>query len=391
MAINEITGVQKDAIGEIMNIGMGSAATAASELLNAKVWITTPTVSVLKASEMKREELEPAICVKIVYTKGISGSNLMLLKQDDVQMILNQLIGQPLELQPDFEFDELNISAVSEVMNQMMGACSTALSKFLDMNIDISTPTPHVMDHINLSELQDFEPDDTVVAVNFALTIEDVINSEFVSVMSVKLATELSDRMIEVNTPKQESPEEEAAPASVSQESPPQVAPPPQTAQGYPPQGVPTQGVPPAPMPQMPPGGYPPPGIPQAMPPYGYQPQYGGYPMQMPINVQTAQLHQFENYDVNLSEGQKDNLQLLMGVPLQISVEIGTARRRVKEILGFTPGTIIELERQAGAPVDVVVNGNLIARGDVVVIDDNFAVRITEIIKSKFIDSLGKE
>jgi len=113
--------------------------------------------------------------------------------------------------------------------------------------------------------------------------------------------------------------------------------------------------------------------------------------MQMPINIQTAQLHQFENFDVNLSEDQRDNLQLLMGVPLQISVEIGTARRRVKEILGFTPGTIIELERQAGAPVDVVVNGNLIARGDVVVIDDNFAVRITEIIKSKFMDSLGKE
>jgi flagellar motor switch protein FliN/FliY len=94
---------------------------------------------------------------------------------------------------------------------------------------------------------------------------------------------------------------------------------------------------------------------------------------------------------VDLSGDQKENLQLLMGVPLQISVEIGTTKRRVKDILGFSQGTIIELERQAGAPVDIVVNGNLIARGDVVVIDDNFAVRITEIIKSKFMDSLGKE
>jgi len=111
----------------------------------------------------------------------------------------------------------------------------------------------------------------------------------------------------------------------------------------------------------------------------------------MPINIQTAQLHQFESFDSGLSGDQKDNLQLLLGVPLQISVEIGTARRRVKDILDFAQGTIIELERQAGAPVDVVVNGNLIARGDVVVIDDNFAVRITEIIKSKFMDSLGKE
>ena len=95
--------------------------------------------------------------------------------------------------------------------------------------------------------------------------------------------------------------------------------------------------------------------------------------------------------DFGIPADQKDNLKLLMGVPLEISVEIGTAKRKVKDILEFTQGTIIELERQAGAPVDVVVNGNLIARGDVVVIDDNFAVRITEIVKSKFMDSLGKE
>jgi flagellar motor switch protein FliN/FliY len=380
MANIEITDIQKDAIGEIMNVGMGSAATAASELLNAKVWITTPAVTVLQAKTLKREELEPAICVKIVYTKGISGSNLMLLKQDDVQMILNQLMGQPLELSPDFEFDELNISAVSEVMNQMMGSCSTALSKFLDMNIDISTPEPRVMDLIDLSDPHDFNPDEEVVAVNFNLTIEDVINSEFVSVMSVELAQELSDRLVEVNTPKDDEPEEEvvpeAAPAPVQQPAAqPQMQMPPQGQQ--------------MPM-QPPPGMYPP----QGMSPYGqYQQPYGGYPMQqqMPINIQTAQLHQFENFDANLSGEQKDNLQLLMGVPLQISVEIGTARKRVKDILEFTQGTIIELERQAGAPVDIVVNGNLIARGDVVVIDDNFAVRITEIIKSKFMDSLGKE
>ncbi len=78
-----------------------------------------------------------------------------------------------------------------------------------------------------------------------------------------------------------------------------------------------------------------------------------------------------------------------MGVPLNVTVEIGSCVRKVKEILEFTQGTIIELERQAGAPVDIIVNGNLIAKGDVVVIDDNFAVRITEIIKSKFLDSLG--
>jgi flagellar motor switch protein FliN/FliY len=128
---------------------------------------------------------------------------------------------------------------------------------------------------------------------------------------------------------------------------------------------------------------------------YGYPNQYAAYgaypPPNPPVNVQNAQLHQFDNMDFGLAADQQDNLKLLMGVPLEISVEIGTAKRKVKDILDFTQGTIIELERQAGAPVDVVVNGNLIARGDVVVIDDNFAVRITEIVKSKFMDSLGKE
>ncbi|MCM1418397.1 MAG: flagellar motor switch protein FliN, partial [Roseburia sp.] len=125
---------------------------------------------------------------------------------------------------------------------------------------------------------------------------------------------------------------------------------------------------------------------------YGYPPAYGyGYPPPQPVNVQNAQLNSFEGAELNLTGGQKDNLQLLMGVPLDITVEIGSARRKVKDILEFTQGTIIELERQAGAPVDIVVNGNLIAKGDVVVIDDNFAVRITEILKSRLIDSLSKE
>mgnify|MGYP000070065708 len=139
---------------------------------------------------------------------------------------------------------------------------------------------------------------------------------------------------------------------------------------------------------------YPPQGQP-AYPGYGYQNQYAAYgaypPPVPPVNIQNAQLHQFDAMDFGLPTDQQDNLKLLMGVPLEISVEIGTAKRKVKDILEFTQGTIIELERQAGAPVDVVVNGNLIARGDVVVIDDNFAVRITEIVKSKFMDSLGKE
>lgn len=380
----EFSSYEIDAVGEILNISMGSAATAVSELLNAKVWITTPQVSVVKAADLNYDRLEPAICVKIVYVSGISGQNMMVLKQDDVQLILNQLMGNPLVVSPDFEFDEMNISAVSEVMNQMMGASATALSDLLGISVDISTPTPYLIEQTNFCQLAELDPDETIVAVTFNLSVDGVMNSEFMSVMSVDLAKSLSDKMIE----KFHGDEAEAQPAKQ-----PAPAPAPQPAAPAP-QPDPAQGMaqPQQPAPSAYP--YPPQGQP-AYPGYGYQNQYAAYgaypPPVPPVNIQNAQLHQFDAMDFGLPTDQQDNLKLLMGVPLEISVEIGTAKRKVKDILEFTQGTIIELERQAGAPVDVVVNGNLIARGDVVVIDDNFAVRITEIVKSKFMDSLGKE
>ncbi len=395
----EFSSYEIDAVGEILNISMGSAATAVSELLNAKVWITTPQVNVVKAADLNYDRLEPAICVKIVYVSGISGQNMMVLKQDDVQLILNQLMGNPLVVSPDFQFDEMNISAVSEVMNQMMGASATALSDLLGISVDISTPTPYLIEQTNFCQLAELDPDETIVAVTFNLSVDGVMNSEFMSVMSVELAKSLSGKMIEKfhgdeTEAKPAAPAPAPAPAAAAQPaSAPQPAPAPAT-QPAAAQPAPAQG---AAQPQQPaPGAYPyPPQGQPAYPGYGYQNQYAAYgaypPPVPPVNIQNAQLHQFDAMDFGLPTDQQDNLKLLMGVPLEISVEIGTAKRKVKDILEFTQGTIIELERQAGAPVDVVVNGNLIARGDVVVIDDNFAVRITEIVKSKFMDSLGKE
>lgn len=395
----EFSSYEIDAVGEILNISMGSAATAVSELLNAKVWITTPQVSVVKAADLNYDRLEPAICVKIVYVSGISGQNMMVLKQDDVQLILNQLMGNPLVVSPDFEFDEMNISAVSEVMNQMMGASATALSDLLGISVDISTPTPYLIEQTNFCQLAELDPDETIVAVTFNLSVDGVMNSEFMSVMSVDLAKSLSDKMIEKfhGDEAEAQPDKQPAPAPAAQPAPaaPQSAPAPAPQPAAPaPQPDPAKGMA---QPQQPaPGAYPyPPQGQPAYPGYGYQNQYAAYgaypPPVPPVNIQNAQLHQFDAMDFGLPTDQQDNLKLLMGVPLEISVEIGTAKRKVKDILEFTQGTIIELERQAGAPVDVVVNGNLIARGDVVVIDDNFAVRITEIVKSKFMDSLGKE
>lgn len=394
--LTTLSEMQLDAIGEIMNISMGSAATAVSELLNAKVWITTPKVSVVEASRLNYDRLEPAICVKIEYIKGLSGSNLMILKEDDVQLILNQLMGKPPVISPDFEFDELNISAVSEVMNQMMGASSTALADFLGMSIDISTPTPYILSEVNIADLQNYEQTDMVAAINFDLTIDGVIKSEFISVLDINLAATLADRVLggaaSVEAP---APEPQTTPAPTPAPSPvEQVAPAPSPIPQAMPAQQPVQPTAPMPTPQPMPDMYAQQGY------YGYpgQPNPAMYaqpvqPMMQPqpaVNYRNAQLAQFENFEAPLGTEQKENLQLLMDVPLQISVEIGSTRKKIKDILEFSQGTIIELERQAGAPVDVMVNGNLIARGDVVVIDDNFAVRITEIVKSKFMDSLGK-
>ena len=469
---------EQDAIGEIMNITMGSAATAVSNMLSAKVWITTPTVTVERAKDLIYPELEPSIHVKIKYIQGVSGENVLVLKQDDVQLILDQLMGLPLEVTDDFEFDEMNISAVCEVMNQMMGASATALSELISTPIDISTPQAEVSKESTGVNPYGIPPEDNVCVVRFKLTIDNVINSEFISVMTIELAKEMAQKMIAAYSGggAEEKKEEEEPSSNLSQdeiqallsgagsggaaEEPRQPAPQPdqqgapqggtlsqdeinallngvnaQTAQPTPQpvpqqtaqaaynqqaqnmQGVPPQmnGMPQQNMAQQPnisnQAGMPQQGpVPTqgAMPQMNMQPgavPYGGYygmpygypPMQpvqkgSAVNVQAVQLQSFEDYtNKDLNADQNDNLKLLMGVPLDVTVELGSTRKKVKEILDFTQGTIIELERQAGSPVDIIVNGHLIAKGDVVVIDDNFAVRITEIIKSKFLDNLGKE
>ncbi|MGN0552382.1 MAG: flagellar motor switch protein FliN [Oscillospiraceae bacterium] len=428
--------VEMDAIGEIMNITMGSAATAVSNLLSAKVWITTPTVTVVSAKDLSFPELEPSVMVRIKYVQGVSGQNVLVLKQNDVQLILNQLMGLPLEVTDDFQFDEMNISAVCEVMNQMMGAAATALSEIIDTTVDISTPEAIVENGQQIiADLYEVNGEDNVVSIKFNLTIDGVINSEFISVLTIDLAKEMAEKMMAGYSAATDEAVSAAAPApeptpssdsssgggatlsqaeieallsggaSSASSSPtpapqptPQPAPAPQQAA---PQGMPQQGMPPQGMPGMPPYGYDPNmqqygmygQMPQGQPmPNMYPGQPYGYPPQPQMNIQPVQLQSFATYNnASLNKEQNDNLKLLMGVPLNVTVEIGSTTKKVKEILEFTQGTIIELERQAGAPVDIVVNGNLIAKGDVVVIDDNFAVRITEIIRSKFLDNLGKE
>lgn len=465
--------VEQDAIGEIQNITMGSAATAVSNLLGAKVWITTPQVSVVQVKNLSYPDLEPSIHVTIQYIKGISGSSVLVLKQNDVQLILNQLMGQPLVVTDDFEFDEMNISAVCEVMNQMMGASATALSELIDTPIDISTPVAEVHDSSKPFVFDEDDVEKYVCQVKFNITIDGVINSEFITVLTIDLAKAMADKMLEgygsaldsASADSMAAQAEEMASRNpdgkLSQEQieamlnggskPAEPAPssgggtlsqdeieallnggaapqamssdlqmPPPAAQSAPnmqqmpnmqnPQNSqnPQAAYNPQQM-QNPQAAYNPQQMPNgAAPVYGYPPQYDpnmqygmppqyGYPqqqmyMQPNVNVRPAQLKSFEDYNSPLlNKDENDNLKLLMNIPLNVTVELGSTTKKVKEILEFQQGTIIELERQAGAPVDIIVNGNLIAKGDVVVIGDNFAVRITEIVKNRLLETIGEK
>ena len=421
--------MELDAIGEVMNISLGSSATAVSNLLDHRVEITTPTVSVCNVDEFVLGDLEPAVGVEIRYVSGLEGSNIMLLKRSDVKAIVDILMGYETP-EEEFELNELTISAVCEVMNQMMGAASTALSDFLGFPVNISTPESFELNDFDGFKKEHFPMQDGIcVAVRFQLKIEGVIESKFINVMSTKLTRELlhclgvdGGDVIPPNdlTVPQNEPEPESSSKALSQEEierllhggaepTPQPTPEPsggtlsqeeierlmQGAASPEPQAVPQ--MPPQtamPNPSQPPqgGAVPYPAYP--MPPYGqymsgYYPPPGYYPPATPtappdpkiVNAKAVELPHLANGEA-LSEQQSDNLDMLMSVPLEISVEIGRTHKKVQDILSYTKGSLVVLDKLAGDQVDLFANGQCIARGDVVVIDDNFGIRITEVLNT---------
>ena len=439
------------AIGEIMNISLGSSATAVSNLLDHRVDITTPTVTVVDVKDFELGDIEPAVGVEIKYVSGLDGSNLMLLRMNDIKVIVDILMGTDTPLD-EFELDELSLSAVCEVMNQMMGAASTALSDFLGRVVNISTPeTFDVYDQEAMKRDRMPVAEVPIVVVRFALSIEDQLQSEFMNVISVDLAKELvrgfgleDDEPEPVPAPmpapapapapsdsggvmSQEEIEKllagggAAAPAAPAPAAAPSegggklsqeeiekllagggaaapAAPPPAAAQAPAAPAAPAQ--PQQPMmaqtvPMMPPV-MPVPGQEgqQAYPGYPYYPPYPGYPYYPPqppepkvIATTSPSMPKLENGE-ELTQEQSQNLDLIMGVPLEVTVEIGRTRKRVQEILSFSKGSLVVLDKLAGDQVDLFVNGKCIARGDVVVIDDNFGIRVTEIIKRPDIEDI---
>lgn len=363
-----LTDNEKDAIGEIANISMGTAATTLFSLVNRKVEISTPVVSLATWDDIVEAYERPCVFIRIAYTVGLDGNNLLILKENDVKIITDLMMGGD-GTNTDGELGELHLSAISEAMNQMMGSAATSLSSMLNKTIDISPP------HADLIDLQENVDEGTIdeflknpfVKISFKMEIGDLVNSTIMQLYPISFAKEMCASITQ-NMEQDAAANASATPQPEAKPEPqptPQPAPQ-QTMQSQPMMGQAMQG-----QPMM---GQPVQGQPMMGQPMMSQPMMG-----QPVNVQPAQ---FQPFMGDLSAAfQKENIDLIMDVPLEVTVELGRTSKSIQEILDFAPGTIIELNKIAGEPIDVLVNGKYVAKGEVVVIEESFGVRITEIIK----------
>lgn len=361
-----LTSQEIDALGEIGNISMGTSATTLFTLLGHKVMITTPKVTTTTWEELSNEYPFPFVAVKVEYTHGLVGSNLLIMKDQDVKVITDLMMGGD-GTNLGGELSDLHLSAISEAMNQMVGSSSTSMSSMFDKRIDISPPKAFMMQFSNGETYLDFEASQKIVKIAFNITVGNLIDSEIMQILPVSFAKDLVNNLLNMDTsanaymapePERRAPE---PPKHETRQAPPQQPPP---------QQVYTQNR--APMQQ-----------PQFEQDYGYeQPAvyntgYESRQHREPVNVQPVQ---FQTFDENKIILEKKNISLIMDVPLQVTVELGRTQKLIKDILEFGPGSIIELDKLAGEPVDILVNGKAIAKGEVVVIDESFGVRVTDII-----------
>ena len=359
---------ESDALGEIANISMGTAATTLSVLVNNRVEITTPKLSYVTLNDLKEQNPAPCVFIYISYRTGLEGKNILVLKEHDVKVITDLMMGGD-GTNTEGELSELHLSAISEAMNQMMGSAATSLSSMLEKKVDISPPSSTRVD-LTDTMMEDGLHDmvgQTFVQVSFRMTIGDLVDSEIMQLYPFDFAKLIYTRF---RSTMEGGMEETAA-------SEPEPAPQPEPVaarvqQPEPMQAVPVSQMDPQMAPQQPMMGMQQPTMNGAMPMYN-----------MPMQNVPIQPAQFQNFapSQNLDGIAPENIDLIMDVPLEVTVELGRTSKSIKEILDFSPGTIIELDKLAGEPVDVLVNGKFVAKGEVVVIEENFGIRVTEIIK----------
>ncbi|AEI44331.1 flagellar motor switch phosphatase FliY [Paenibacillus mucilaginosus] len=393
-----LTSLEQDALGEIGNITFGSAATALSTLLGKKVDITTPKVSVIARDDLMMEFPKPHVAINVNYVDGFDGINLLVIKKIDAQVIANLMMGGDGTNVAEEELTEIHVSAVQEAMNQMMGSSATSMSTIFNRFVNISPPG---VDIINLSEGQDMTTipqEDVFIKISFRLTIGDLIDSNIMQLLPVAFAKDMVNILMGGGSTEEVA--AAAAPAPAAAHAAPAAAPapahapaaaapaaahaaPPQPAYpGYDAYGQPAASMQPPMMPQQPYGqpgyGQPPMYPPMGAPMYPPQPAAYGMPAGRNVNVQPAQFTSFQA--PNMMQADDTNLNLLLDIPLKVTVELGRTNKVIKDILELSQGSIIELDKLAGEPVDILVNNKLIAKGEVVVIDENFGVRVTDIV-----------
>ena len=391
-----LTDVEKDAIGEVANISMGSSATTLYTLVNRKVNITTPVVTLATWDNLIQKYEAPCVFIQIKYTTGLDGSNILVLKEHDVKVITDLMMGGD-GTNIEGELGELHLSAISEAMNQMMGSSATSLSTMLKTVIDISPPNSSLLDLAQLKSGSEIAPflDGSFVKIEFRMQIDELVDSTIMQLYPIDFAKDLVKNFMHTQADELGMDEGDLAggAASSSNNSSSSMNSAPSDSginsnqmsmdsMGMNPMGMNSMGMDPMGMNQM---GMNPMGMnqmgmnPMGMNPMGMNPM-GMNPMPMNnVNIQPAQFQNFSG-DVNNIQGQ-ENIGIIMDVPLEVTVELGRTSKSISEILNFAPGTIIELDRIAGEPIDVLVNGKFVAKGEVVVIEESFAIRITEIIK----------
>lgn len=344
----ELSPAEMDAIGEIGNISMGAAATALSKVLNHKVEITTPRVSLVTHEGLRTGSPRYCIIVNVEYVKGLTGINIFLLKPHDAAVIGNLMMGGD-GINVADELDEVALSAVAECMNQMMGSAATAVASLLSRRIEISPPVTRLIDlEKDAAAFDLLGKEDPLVQVAFDLTVEGLLQSQFYQIIPLEFAR----RMIEGVYQNTVSSEEVATSmASVPEYSKPAAA---AAARGR------------AEVSRQP-----------STPLHSAVVSAAPQPNQQPVSVQPAQ---FAPLTPQVDQRQMQNIQLLMDVSLPVTVELGRTKMLIKDILELGKGSLIELEKFAGEPVDILINGKLIARGEVVVIDENFGVKVVDIL-----------
>ena len=328
-----ITDMERDALGEIGNISMGGAATTLSVLLGRKVSITTPTVSVSNLRTLKERYPIPFLVVEVGYSVGIEGNNVLCIQARDAAIIADLMMGND-GTNPDEELSEIHMSAVSESMNQMMGSVATSLSSMFNKKVDITPPVVTLVD-LGTAEVVSklLDKVDPIIQTSFRMEVDGLIDSEIMQLLPLDVAKDMVDALMnqQADVDNEEEAIVAAAPAAAA----------------------------------------------AAPENYGY----GAPPMQphvaSNVPVQSAQFTPLSSVPVQVNDA---NIGLILDVPLQVNVELGRTKKSIKDILDLTKGSIVELDKLAGEPVDIMVNGKYLAKGEVVVIDENFGVRITEIV-----------